>query len=211
MSAEANLVEIFSSVQGEGPDVGASTIFVRFGRCDLRCRWCDSPHTWAPAAEFRAVLPGGTETSPNPVACERVLDAGTGSGILSVAAALLGAESCLGFDIDPYSADACNDLTRDNGVQSQCNFRTGGFEVLEDTDREFDVVLALYHDQGHIAIKVHDFHHSTTVTMGIPFIRTSVDHGTAFDIAGQGVADEQGLMAAVAAADALVSGELARL
>jgi 4-hydroxythreonine-4-phosphate dehydrogenase len=76
---------------------------------------------------------------------------------------------------------------------------------------EFDVVLALYHDQGHIAIKVHDFHRSTTVTMGIPFIRTSVDHGTAFDIAGQGVADEQGLLAAMDAADALISGELARL
>lgn len=76
---------------------------------------------------------------------------------------------------------------------------------------EFDVVLALYHDQGHIAIKVHDFHASTTATLGIPFIRTSVDHGTAFDIAGQGVADERGLRAAIAAARALVTGQLARL
>jgi 4-hydroxythreonine-4-phosphate dehydrogenase len=76
---------------------------------------------------------------------------------------------------------------------------------------EFDVVLALYHDQGHIAIKVHDFHASTTATMGIPFIRTSVDHGTAFDIAGQGVADDRGLRAAIAAARALVAGQLARL
>ena len=48
MSAEprANLVEVFSSFQGEGPLVGASTLFVRFGECDLRCRWCDSTHTW---------------------------------------------------------------------------------------------------------------------------------------------------------------------
>jgi len=76
---------------------------------------------------------------------------------------------------------------------------------------EFDVVLALYHDQGHIAIKVHDFHRSTTATLGIPFIRTSVDHGTAFDIAGQGVADPRGLSAAIDAARALASGELARL
>ena len=76
---------------------------------------------------------------------------------------------------------------------------------------EFDVVLALYHDQGHIAIKVHDFHRSTTVTLGIPFIRTSVDHGTAFDIAGKGVADPQGLQSAIAAAGALVRGQLARL
>lgn len=76
---------------------------------------------------------------------------------------------------------------------------------------EFDVVLAMYHDQGHIAIKVHDFHHSTTATLGIPFIRTSVDHGTAFDIAGQGVADATGLAAAVSAAAALVNADLASL
>ena len=73
---------------------------------------------------------------------------------------------------------------------------------------EFDVVLALYHDQGHIAIKVHDFHRSTTATLGIPFVRTSVDHGTASDIAGQGVADPRGLDAAIRAAQALVAGRL---
>lgn len=78
-------------------------------------------------------------------------------------------------------------------------------------DGEFDVVLALYHDQGHIAIKVHDFHGSTTATLGIPFVRTSVDHGTAFDIAGQGRADPRSLQAAVAAAEALVEGRLAQL
>lgn len=78
-------------------------------------------------------------------------------------------------------------------------------------DGEFDVVLALYHDQGHIAIKVHDFHQSTTATLGIPFIRTSVDHGTAFDIAGQGRADPRGLHAAITAAEALVAGELGSL
>jgi 4-hydroxythreonine-4-phosphate dehydrogenase len=78
-------------------------------------------------------------------------------------------------------------------------------------DGEFDVVLALYHDQGHIAIKVHDFHASTTATLGIPFVRTSVDHGTAFDIAGQGRADPRGLAAAIDAAEALIDGRLAEL
>lgn len=73
---------------------------------------------------------------------------------------------------------------------------------------EFDVVLALYHDQGHIAIKVHNFHQSTTATLGIPFVRTSVDHGTAFDIAGRGLADPTGLAAAVDAAEAIVDGRL---
>ena len=73
---------------------------------------------------------------------------------------------------------------------------------------EFDVVLALYHDQGHIAIKVHNFHESTTATLGIPFVRTSVDHGTAFDIAGQGIANPQGLVAAIQTAEDIVAGNL---
>ncbi len=73
---------------------------------------------------------------------------------------------------------------------------------------EFDLVLALYHDQGHIAIKVHNFAESITATLGIPFIRTSVDHGTAFDIAGTGIADATSLVAAVRAAVAMARGEL---
>ena len=72
----------------------------------------------------------------------------------------------------------------------------------------FDVVLAMYHDQGHIAIKVHNFHESVTATLGIPLIRTSVDHGTAFDIAGKGVADAGGAVAALRAAVALAEGRL---
>ena len=74
---------------------------------------------------------------------------------------------------------------------------------------EFDVVLAMYHDQGHIAIKVHNFHESVTATLGIPFVRTSVDHGTAFDIAGQGIADATGAAAALQAAVALAEGTFA--
>jgi organic radical activating enzyme len=66
----ANLVEIFSSVQGEGPHVGETTLFVRFGECDLRCRWCDSPHTWLPARECRIETRRGSgafRSLPNPV------------------------------------------------------------------------------------------------------------------------------------------------
>lgn len=76
---------------------------------------------------------------------------------------------------------------------------------------EFDVVLALYHDQGHIAIKVHNFHQSTTATLGIPMVRTSVDHGTAFDIAGKGIADATGMRAAMDAALAIVAADLGGL
>lgn len=52
----------------------------------------------------------------------------------------------------------------------------------------YDAILSLYHDQGHIACKTLDFEKSVTLTFGLPFIRSSVDHGTAFDIAGKGVA-----------------------
>jgi len=62
---------------------------------------------------------------------------------------------------------------------------------------EFDVVLAMYHDQGHIPIKVHGFERSVSVALGLPFIRTSVDHGTAFDIAGKGIANPQSLEEAI--------------
>jgi len=56
-------------------------------------------------------------------------------------------------------------------------------------DGVFDAVVSLYHDQGHIAAKTYDFYRTVSVTLGLPFIRTSVDHGTAFDIAWQGIAN----------------------
>lgn len=65
---------------------------------------------------------------------------------------------------------------------------------------EFDVVLAMYHDQGHIAVKVHGFEKSVAVTLGLPFVRTSVDHGTAFDIAGKGIADHRSMIEAISTA-----------
>lgn len=64
----------------------------------------------------------------------------------------------------------------------------------------FDGVLSLYHDQGHIAAKMLDFHRTVSITIGLPFLRTSVDHGTAFDIAGTGTASETSLVEAVRAA-----------
>jgi 4-phospho-D-threonate 3-dehydrogenase / 4-phospho-D-erythronate 3-dehydrogenase len=64
----------------------------------------------------------------------------------------------------------------------------------------FDGVLCHLHDQGHIAAKTLDFEEAITVTMGLPILRTSVDHGTAFDIAGQGIASAAGMSAAYDAA-----------
>lgn len=73
---------------------------------------------------------------------------------------------------------------------------------------EFDAVMALYHDQGHIAIKMHNFADSVTATLGIPFVRTSVDHGTAFDIAGRNLADETSLIQALNTAVAMLQKRL---
>jgi 4-hydroxythreonine-4-phosphate dehydrogenase len=62
---------------------------------------------------------------------------------------------------------------------------------------EFDVVLALYHDQGLGPIKVMGFGEAVNVTLGLPFVRTSVDHGTAFDIAGKGLARAESMIGAI--------------
>src|SRR3546814_11728330 len=61
---------------------------------------------------------------------------------------------------------------------------------------EFDIVVAQYHDQGLIPVKYLGVDQGVNVTVGLPFVRTSVDHGTAFDIAGQGIDDPSSLRAA---------------
>ena len=72
-------------------------------------------------------------------------------------------------------------------------------------DGRFDAVIAMYHDQGHIPIKVHDWAKSVSVNLGLPFVRTSVDHGTAFDIAGEGVADAESMLESIRVAVSLAS------
>jgi 4-phospho-D-threonate 3-dehydrogenase / 4-phospho-D-erythronate 3-dehydrogenase len=72
---------------------------------------------------------------------------------------------------------------------------------------EFDVVVAMFHDQGHIPIKTHGFERSITVTLGLPVVRTSVDHGTAFDIAWKGIASEDSMVEAIRLAARLVMGK----
>jgi 4-hydroxythreonine-4-phosphate dehydrogenase len=62
---------------------------------------------------------------------------------------------------------------------------------------EFDAVLCMYHDQGLIPLKLHAFHSGVNVTLGLPFSRTSPDHGTAFEIAGKGIARPDSMIAAI--------------
>ena len=71
---------------------------------------------------------------------------------------------------------------------------------------EFDAVIACYHDQGLIPVKLLAFGRAVNVTLGLPIVRTSVDHGTAFDIAGRGVADPSSLIEAVQLAARLAAG-----
>ena len=62
---------------------------------------------------------------------------------------------------------------------------------------EFDAVLCMYHDQGLVPLKLHAFHNGVNVTLGLPFPRTSPDHGTAFEIAGKGIARSDSMIAAI--------------
>ncbi|HRY16738.1 MAG TPA: 4-hydroxythreonine-4-phosphate dehydrogenase PdxA, partial [Candidatus Competibacteraceae bacterium] len=83
----------------------------------------------------------------------------------------------LGFDVvGPIAADSVFHLARQGA---------------------FDAVLSLYHDQGHIATKMMDFYRTIAITIGLPFIRTSVDHGTAFDLAGSGQANPLSMTEAI--------------
>jgi len=74
---------------------------------------------------------------------------------------------------------------------------------------DFDVVVACYHDQGLIPVKLLSFGHSVNVTIGVPIIRTSVDHGTAFDIARRGIADPGSMVEAILLAARLATASKA--
>ena len=116
-------------------------------------------------------------------------------GIEEAAEILPAVESCRVMDrinvSGPYSADTV---------------------FLRASRGEFDAVIACYHDQAMIPVKCLSFGEAVNVTLGLPFIRTSVDHGTAFDIAGKGIAEHSSMVAAIKlAADlSLKSGESSR-
>jgi 4-hydroxythreonine-4-phosphate dehydrogenase len=74
---------------------------------------------------------------------------------------------------------------------------SGDTVFLRASRGEFDIVISCYHDQGLIPVKCLSFGEAVNVTLGLPFIRTSVDHGTAFDIAGKGKADHSSMVAAI--------------
>ena len=95
-------------------------------------------------------------------------------------------------------------LARDEGINVTGPFPADTIMVRA-RDGAFDAVVAMFHDQGHIALKLLDMHHAVNITLGLPIIRTSVAHGTAFDIAWQGKANPASLIEACR-----VAGVLAR-
>lgn len=80
---------------------------------------------------------------------------------------------------------------------------------LRATKGIYDIVVAMYHDQGHIPMKLLAFDSGVNVSLGLPIIRTSVDHGTAFDIAGSGIAREESMLAAIDVAVRMVNARSA--
>jgi 4-hydroxythreonine-4-phosphate dehydrogenase len=81
---------------------------------------------------------------------------------------------------------------------------------LRAADGDFDAVIAMYHDQGHIPSKFAGFDDTVNVTLGLPIVRTSVDHGTAYDIAGTGKANEANLLAAITLAAQMATNRTRR-
>ena len=73
---------------------------------------------------------------------------------------------------------------------------------------QYDVALCMYHDQALIPLKTLDFYGGTNITLGLPIVRTSPDHGTAFDIAGQGIANKKSMVEAIRAADLIIKARL---
>jgi 4-hydroxythreonine-4-phosphate dehydrogenase len=122
----------------------------------------------------------------NPHAGENGLFGREEQDVLSPAVAALRAE---GLDVaGPFSADSL---------------------FVRAVRGEFDVVVAAYHDQGLIPVKLLAFGQAVNVTIGLPFVRTSVDHGTGFDIVEKGIADGRSLVAAMSLAVALAEQTLA--
>jgi 4-hydroxythreonine-4-phosphate dehydrogenase len=104
--------------------------------------------------------------------------------------------------------EACRAIDRIN-VQGPFSADT---VFLRASRGEFDAVVACYHDQAMIPVKCLSFGEAVNITLGLPFIRTSVDHGTAFDIAGKGIAEHSSMIAAIKLAAELSSkaGEAGR-
>jgi 4-hydroxythreonine-4-phosphate dehydrogenase len=146
-----------------------------------------------------------------------VPDAVTGERIKEVANLLSDAIKAEGIASPKIAAAALNPHAGENGYMGSedenivkpalDNLRKSGMNIagpfppdtlfIESIRSKYDGILSMYHDQGHIPFKMLAFDRGVNSTLGLPIIRTSVDHGTAFEIAWQGVADTGSLFAAI--------------
>lgn len=116
-----------------------------------------------------------------------------------------GAEGGLfGMEEASEIAPAIQDCRASEGIEVEGPY-SADTVFLRASRGEFDAVIACYHDQAMIPVKCLSFGEAVNVTLGLPFIRTSVDHGTAFDIAGKGVAEHSSMIAAIKLAAELSS------
>lgn len=114
-----------------------------------------------------------------------------------------GEDGLLGLEERDFIDPALDRMRREFPGLSSC--QPGDTLFARALRGEFDAVVALYHDQGLAPLKVIDFDEAVNVTLGLPFVRTSPDHGTAFGIAGQGKASARSFGNAVAVARRLIS------
>jgi 4-hydroxythreonine-4-phosphate dehydrogenase len=116
-----------------------------------------------------------------------------------------GEEGDLGAEEETTIRPACAELANESGAEfaGPLSPDTVFFRAVSG---EFDGVLCMYHDQGLIPLKLEAFHEGVNVTLGLPFVRTSPDHGTAFDIAGTGMARADSMRAAMRLAAELCGG-----
>ena len=112
---------------------------------------------------------------------------------------LLGREE---LDIIQPAVDRC----RAQGIEVSGPYPPDTIFMQARQTKRFDAVIAQYHDQGLIPVKYLGVENGVNITLGLPFVRTSPDHGTAFDIAGKGLADPASMVAAIRKADALLRG-----
>lgn len=107
-----------------------------------------------------------------------------------------GEGTLFGFEEAQEMIPAIESCRRENDIEVS-GPHSGDTVFVRASRGEFDIVLSCYHDQGLIPIKCFSFGEAVNVTLGLPFIRTSVDHGTAFDIAGQGKAEHSSMVVAI--------------
>jgi 4-hydroxythreonine-4-phosphate dehydrogenase len=205
------------------------------GHTELLARACGlsddaaSMMLWLPAADGRGGGLGvvhATLHEPLRTAIGRLTTAGivaAGLRIVPVLEALLGRSPRIAVAaLNPHGGEGglFGDEEARLVAPAVAQLRTAGVDArgplpadtlfLQAAGGAFDGVVALYHDQGHIPVKLLGMHRAVNVTLGLPLVRTSVAHGTALDIAGTGAADPSSMLAAIAAAERLVAAARTR-